>query len=110
MCKEISEITGREFKPSDDNCEIQSRPMGINGADVILCGSLYERIPFDFECKNCETISLPKWFEQAKANTKERRFPCIVFKKKSMGSKPFVALQWEAFKSLLFDHFHFASK
>lgn len=101
VCEQLSEITGCSFNQNDDNSLIQSRPMGQHNKDIILRGEVYDKIPFDIECKAQETLSIPKWVEQAKLNTEENRYMMIVFKKKSMGSKPYVVLEWDGFRHLL---------
>lgn len=64
VCELISKITGVPFTNNDDSL-IQSRPMGLNGTDVILRGEAKRRFPFSVECKNCKNANFPKWVRQA---------------------------------------------
>lgn len=54
--------------PVEKDGDIESRPMGQSGVDVILRGKAKELMPIAWELKNQETISLPAWVKQAKAN------------------------------------------
>lgn len=54
--------------PVEKDGDIESRQIGMSGVDVILRGKAKDLFPFAIECKNCESWSLPKWIEQAKAN------------------------------------------
>ena len=100
VCERISALTGIPYKQSDDDCLIHSRDMGLNGTDVILRGDAKEKFPYSIECKACETLSIPQWVEQAKANQQEGTDWMLIFKKHSMGSEPYVVLSWEAFEKL----------
>lgn len=57
--------------PVEKDGDIESRQMGMSGVDVVLRGKAQELFPFNIECKNCETWSIPKWIRQAKENQKE---------------------------------------
>lgn len=46
--------------------DIESRPMGQSGSDVILRGVAKELFPFGVECKNVENLSIWKALDQAK--------------------------------------------
>jgi len=70
MCEMISRITGIPFDQSSDSCDIHSREMGLSGADIIVRGKARMLFQFDPECKNCNSLSLPEWVRQAKANAK----------------------------------------
>ena len=101
VCDKIGKMFGIEFVQADDNCLIHSREMGQNGIDIIVRGEIYNKFPFDIECKSCETLSIPEWVRQAKANnTKENRDWLVVFKKHTMGSEPFVLMEWNCFEKL----------
>lgn len=100
VCERISELTGIEFKSGDDDCLIQSRPMGLNGVDVILRGDAKKLFPFSVECKACENLSLGEWIRQARANQKDCEPWLLIIKKKTIGS-PFVVMDWETFEDIL---------
>lgn len=59
--------------------DIESRQMGGIGTDLVLSPLAKDHIPFDIECKNCETASPWLWMKQAKENTTEGRIPLVVF-------------------------------
>ena len=102
VCERIAKMFGIEFVQSDDNCLIHSREMGLNGVDVILRGEIYNKFPFDIECKSCESLSIPDWIRQAKENNKkEDRDWLVVFKKHTLGSEPFVIMGWECFEKMM---------
>ena len=85
-----------EFVQSDDLCPIHSREMGQSGADVFIRErSMYDKFPYDIECKNTEKVSLYAFIEQAKSNTKEGR-QWLVFHKKNR-CKPVVIMDAEHF-------------
>lgn len=100
VCDRIAKIFGIEFVQSDDNCLVHSREMGQHGRDVIVRGELYNKFPFDIECKSCEMLSVPEWIKQAKDNNEEGRNWLVVFKKHTMGSEPFVIMGWNCFEKL----------
>lgn len=100
ICERIAKIFGVEFSQSNDNALIQSRPMGQHGVDIILRGKVARKFPFDIECKSCETLSIPEWVRQARANKKEGHDWLLVFKKQTIGSEPLVIMEWEAFERL----------
>lgn len=64
----ISELTGIPHGKDED---IESRPMGQSGTDIILRGDALKRFPFSIECKAQESWSVPSWIKQAKANRKD---------------------------------------
>ncbi len=50
------------------DCDLESRPMGQEGVDVILRGKYKAIFPFSVECKWQEAWSVPAWIRQAKEN------------------------------------------
>lgn len=100
VCERIANMFGVEFVQSDDDCLIHSREMGQNGVDVILRGEIRKKFPFDIECKSCESLSIPEWIRQARANKKENREWLLVFKKQTLGHTPFVVMEWETFEKI----------
>ena len=100
VCDKIAKIFGLEFNQQDDNCLIHSREMGQNGIDVVLRGKVFENFPFDIECKSCESLSIPDWVRQARANKRENRDWLLVFKKHTIGSEPLVIMEWDTFENL----------
>lgn len=64
--------------------DIESRPMGQSGSDVILRGRAREAFDYSIECKNQETWSLPPYIQQAKElQAKEGRKNWVIFLKKN---------------------------
>ena len=100
VCEKIAKIFNIEFNQQDDNCPIHSREMGLNGTDVVLRHPIYEKFPFDVECKACETLSLPEWIRQAKKNEKVGRHYLLVVKKQTIGTEPIVVIDWGTFEKL----------
>ncbi len=102
VCERIAKMFGIEFVQSDDNCPVHSREMGQHGIDIIVRGEIYNKFPFDIECKSCESLSIPDWIRQAKENNKkEDRDWLVVFKKHTLGSEPFVIMGWECFEKMM---------
>lgn len=101
VCERIAAMFGIEFIQSDDNCLIHSREMGQHGTDIILRGNVYDKFPFDIECKACESLSIPEWVRQARANKKENRDWLVIFKKHTMGHEPLVLMEWESFEKII---------
>ena len=101
VCDRIAKMFGIEFIQSDDDCLIHSREMGQNGTDVILRGEIEKKFPFDIECKSCESLSIPEWIRQARANKKENRDWLLVFKKQTIGHEPLVVMEWETFEKII---------
>ena len=61
--------------------DLKGRTMGNKGVDVVMSAKAKLQIPFDIECKNQETWSVAKWWEQTLSNVKEGRKPLLVIKK-----------------------------
>ena len=100
VCERIAEMFGIKFVQSDDTCLVHSREMGQHGTDICLRGELYNKFPFDIECKAQESLSIPDWVRQARANTKKGRKWIVVFKKQTIGGEPLVLMDWSTFEEL----------
>lgn len=74
----ISKITGIPFEKDGD---VDNRPMGQAGTDVILRGKAKKLFPWDIECKWQESWSVPSWIKQAKANLKKENNWLLIIKK-----------------------------
>jgi hypothetical protein len=103
VCDRIAKMFGLEFIQSDDNCLVHSREMGQHGTDIVLRGKVFDDFPFDIECKSCESLSIPEWVRQARANKKENRDWLLVFKKQTIGHEPLVLMEWETFEKIIKD-------
>ena len=100
VCDRIAKMFGLEFIQSDDNCLVHSREMGQHGTDIVLRGKVFDNFPFDIECKSCESLSIPEWVRQARANKKENRDWLLVFKKQTIGHEPLVVMEWNTFEKI----------
>ena len=100
VCERIAEMFGIKFVQSDDTCLVHSREMGQHGTDICLRGELYNKFPYDIECKAQESLSIPDWVRQARANTKKGRKWLVVFKKQTIGGEPLVLMDWSTFEEL----------
>lgn len=103
VCERIADMFGIEFVQSDDTCLIHSREMGQHGTDIVLRGEVYKKFPFDIECKACESLSIPDWVRQARANKKENRDWLVIFKKQALGREPLVLMEWKTFEKIIKD-------
>ena len=103
VCERIAGMFGINFVQSDDTCLIHSREMGQHGTDIVLRGEVAKKFPFDIECKACESLSIPQWVRQAKTNKKDGRDWLVVFKKQTMGSEPFVIMEWDTFEKIIME-------
>lgn len=101
VCERIAEMFEIKFVQSDDTCLVHSREMGQHGTDICLRGELYNKFPFDVECKAQESLSIPDWVRQARTNTKEGRKWLVVFKKQTIGGEPLVLMDWSTFEKIL---------
>ena len=57
-------------KLSLDEEDIESRPMGSSGEDVIMGVQTRELFPYSIECKNQEKVNVWSAYEQAESNCK----------------------------------------
>ena len=78
--------------------DIESRPMGSGGEDLIMARAAREKFPFSVECKNQETGNVWKAMEQAQANAKH--YTTIVVMKKN-NEKPLVVIDAEVFIDMI---------
>jgi len=79
--------------------DIQPKMMGGAGVDIVLSPYAKKIIPYDFECKNQESWSIPNWWQQAVANTREGRKPALVISKNR--HEPLVIIRLEDFLETL---------
>lgn len=71
----------RALFPSLEDGDIESRPMGQAGTDVILSPAAFNKFPFSVECKNQEAAkTIYKWYEQAAADNKDGE-PLVIMKR-----------------------------
>ena len=72
--------------------DIESRPMGSSGEDVIMGVQTRELFPYSIECKNQEKVNVWSAYEQAESNCKGYE-PVVVIKKNR--KKPLVVIDAE---------------
>jgi hypothetical protein len=77
--------------------DLESRPMGSSGEDIILGVESRRRFPLSIECKNQERVNVWEAYSQAEANCKGYE-PCLVIKRNR--HKPLVVVDAEYFVSL----------
>ena len=81
-----------------DPLDVESRPMGSQGEDVILGAESRRPFPLSVECKTQEAVNVWKSMEQCEKNTPNNFTPCLVIKRNR--SKPLVVVDAEYFVSL----------
>ena len=81
-----------------DEEDIESRPMGSQGEDIILGKQSRQLFPFSVECKNQEAVNVWKAYEQASENCKGYE-PLVVIKRNR--HKPLVVMDAEKFVQLI---------
>lgn len=81
-----------------DPADIESRPMGSNGADIIIGVASRTKFPYNVEAKNQERLNLWAAWEQALSNQGDHK-PLLVVKRNRQ--KPLVVLDAEDFLHLL---------
>ena len=80
-----------------DREDLESRPMGSGGEDIIMGKQTREVFPYSIECKNQEAVNVWKAYEQAESNCKGYE-PLVVIKRNR--TKPLVLLDAEYFVRL----------
>ena len=81
-----------------DSEDLESRPMGSQGEDIILGKQSRDVFPFSIECKNQEAVNVWKAYEQASENCKGYE-PLVVIKRNRQ--KPLVVIDAEKFVQLI---------
>lgn len=99
VCEKISKLLNIPYKQGDDQCDIQSRPMGQHGIDVILRGEALRRFPFSIECKASEGLNLVETVEQVKANLTSGTDWLIIHNRKAIPDT-LVIMSWDTFEKL----------
>jgi hypothetical protein len=77
--------------------DLESRPMGSQGEDIIMGRESREKFKYSIECKNQEAVNVWKAYEQASTNCKGYE-PLVVIKRNR--SKPLVLVDAEHFVTL----------
>ena len=87
-----------ENEPEPEPDDIRSTSMGCGGEDLQFSHAARRRYPLSIECKNQETLSVWKAYEQAQANCGSHE--PVLFMKKNR-KKPVVVIDADYFISLL---------
>ena len=82
---------------SADQEDIESRPMGSQGEDVIMGKQTRQIFPYSIECKNQEKLNVWGAYDQATENCKGYE-PIVVMKKNRR--KPLIVIDAEEFLKL----------
>ena len=104
VCERLASLFDIKFDQNDDDCPVHSREMGQHGTDVITRGKVKKLFPFSVECKCCENLQIPQWIEQARSNVEKNKSWLLVVKKKSIGQKPIVIMEWDNFEELMTEY------
>lgn len=80
-----------------DREDLESRPMGSQGEDIIMGKQSRQVFPYSIECKNQESVNVWKAYAQAEENCKDYE-PLVVIKRNR--SKPLVLVDAEHFVGL----------
>ena len=81
-----------------DDEDMESRPMGSQGEDIIIGKQSRNKFPYSIECKNQESLNVWKSYEQAESNSGD--YEPILFIKRN-NQKPLVVVDAEHFIKLL---------
>ena len=102
IARRISEVTGI---PVEKDGDIESRPMGQSGPDVILRGKAAEKFPFVVEAKFQERWNIHKWIQQARQRGKNWLLFCERSRK-----EPIVCMSIDTFFDIYDMLLHYKSK
>ncbi len=95
----LATLLGLAWDNSDDESPIATRSSGVNGEDIILRGEARKRLPFSFEVKNQENMSLVDTVEQVRTNAKGK--PWVVVHRRKALPEDVVIISFDTFLELL---------
>ncbi len=93
----VKNLLLKKFKSLEED-DIKSAIMGETGEDIKLSPAAKRKIPYSFECKNQERLSLWSSLEQAEGNS-DKRTPVLVFKRNR--SKIYATIEFSEFVKLI---------
>ena len=93
----IRDLLLEEFKELEPD-DIRTAIMGETGEDIKLSPAARRLIPYSFECKNQEKLSIWSSLEQAEENSGDYP-PILIFKRNR--SKTYVTIELEEFMKLI---------
>lgn len=99
VCDKLAEYLKIQWDNQDDDSPIASRPSGQHGEDIILRGEAKKRLPFSFEVKNVESLSISDAVQQSKTNAGDKKW-VIVHRKKAF-QEDVVYISFDTFLWLL---------
>ena len=101
VAKKFSDKCGVEFKrtPQSGGFAKKSEKADDFRGDITVVDP-HRTLTLHIECKNCKTLTLPKWIDQAESDCPEGRVPVVVFHRHNT-SRDYVALSLEDFLSLV---------
>ena len=95
----IRDLLLEKYEGKLEKDDIKSAIMGESGMDLHLSPAAQKLFPFAVEAKRTEKMSVPAWWEQAKANATDKLKPIIITKQNR--KEPLVIMSLEDFLSLL---------
>ena len=84
--------------PALEPDDVKAAIMGESGEDIKLSPAAKRKIPYSFECKNQERLSIWDSLKQAEENCEERT-PVLIFKRNR--SKTYAVIEIDSFLKLI---------
>ena len=84
--------------PTLEPDDVKAAIMGESGEDIKLSPAAKRKIPYSFECKNQERLSIWDSLKQAEENCEERT-PVLIFKRNR--SKTYAVIEIDSFLKLI---------
>ena len=94
----IRDLLLEHFSDKLEPDDIRSQIMGMSGEDIVLSPAARKLIPYSFECKNQEKLSIWSSLEQAAENSGDYP-PVLIFKRNR--SKTYAVLEFDKLLELL---------
>jgi len=82
--KFVASELGRIFELEEG--DVESRPMGSGGVDIMLSPAAKRKFPFSVECKHTRKHPGHAEYKQAKANAKKDTTPAVVWQPHGKGT------------------------
>ena len=95
----VCELLREHFKDELEPDDLRPAIMGEPGEDIKRSPLAKRLLPFSFECKNQEALSIWSALAQAEGNCPEGDIPTLVFKRNH--SETYVTLKFDDFLKLL---------
>ena len=96
----VRDVLLEHFSDKLEPDDIRTAIMGESGEDIKLSPAARKLIPYSFECKNQEKLSIWSSLEQAAENSGDYP-PVLIFKRNR--SKTYVTIELEEFMKLIDD-------